>query len=596
MKRWIPLLLLCAMLSGCGNAEPTEPTDTADPSAVTEATTEATEPNLLVSSDGELNTYALDQDHCARIEPWGQDRYALFTTAGVLHLLSGEELTEVKSRDLECTLSPDDPSILVGDDKLGYYDSQRDAYITLGKNLTELSAITIRDDVTAGPLMNSDFTTLYYATADGIRALDISTGNSRLLRQEHQSITRLAGLDFDGTTLHYKRLLDNGVEQDCFIRTADGSLVETSTLNGELVTWGSHYAAVMEFQLPLTRYREIITGTLESTPQRLSALGDQESILFAGNGTVLLQDETESDLILELYDLEAGERIAQYSNAAWTQAFSSARYDGTNLWLWHSDSPELLRLDISQHTPAPTELAPFYTLSNPAPLDDARAIAQTIADSYGVGFELSSTENRTTGVNYDAWPDYRPQEYAAALTALKQAMDAFPEGFFQRLKLTIRLTDDFDPAQGLPEGTGDLVIGERRIMDLSICDNMLEIFYHELFHAMELYITSETNKMSNWDDQNPEGFSYAGSTIPYESGELAQSEFLYAVADDYGLVSAREDRAQIFLYAMMEGQEALFESEVVQAKLSTICTAIRYAWGWRKVQTQFPWEQYLAAE
>ena len=45
---------------------------------------------------------------------------------------------------------------------------------------------------------------------------------------------------------------------------------------------------------------------------------------------------------------------------------------------------------------------------------------------------------------------------------------------------------------------------------------------------------------------------------------------------------------------MMDGQEELFAKEVVQAKLNYLCTAIRYAWNWRKVETPFPWEQYLA--
>lgn len=593
MKRWILLLVLAVLTAGCGNTEPTEPTDIASPSAVTEETTQPTEPDLLLTSAAGVSVYELEGDHCAGILPWGQDRYALFTTSGKLHLLTGDNLVEEKVRDLECTLSMDDPSIRVSGDKLCYFDSQRDAYVTLGWNLTELSAITIRDEVTAGPLMDEEFSIIYYAAADGIRAMDISTGNSRLLRQEHQTITSLEGLDFDGTILHYKRLLDNGVEQDCFIRTADGSLVDVATLNGELVTWGRNYAAVMEFQLPLTRYREVLCGSLDGSPQRLVTSGDHETILFPGGGTVLLMDAIHPGLVLELYDLETGARLAYYSRTDWEEPFSNAYYDGEDLWLMQEDSGVFIRWEVSGYEQVEGALEPLYTLSDPAPLDDAKALAQTIADTYGVGIELSSSDNRTIGVNYDSWPDYRPQEYEAALKLLKRVMDSFPDGFFYTLKLTIRLRDDFDPAQSLPEGTGELVIGSTRIMDLSICDNMLEIFYHELFHAMELYITSETNRLSKWSELNPEGFSYAGSTAAYESGELAGSEYLYAVADDYGLVSPREDRAQIFLYAMLEGQEERFQSEVMQAKLSTLCTAIRYAWNWRKTETTFPWEQYL---
>lgn len=591
MKRWIFVLLVCVLLTACGTGETTEPTQTSD--TETTLTPGPTEPNLLVSRAAGLSVYELEEDLCAGIMPWGQDRYALFTTSGKLHLLTGEDLTEEKVRDLECTLSMDDPSIRIGDDKLCYFDRTRDAYVTLGWNLTELSAISIRDEVVAGPLMDEAFGVIYYATADGIRVLDISTGNSRLLRQEHQTITSLEGLDFEGVNLHYKRLLENGVEQDCFIRTDDGALVDVATLNGELVTWGRNYAAVMEFRLPLTRYREILCGSLDGSPSRLVTSGEHENILFTGNGTVLLQDQVHPGLVLELYDLETGDRIAYYSRTDWNDPFSNARYDGDSLWLWTGERNTFYRLDVSEYQSVEGTLEPLYTLSSPAPLEEAGAMAQTIADTYGVGIELASSDNRTTGVNYDSWPDYRPQEYEEALKVLKRTMSAFPAGFFQKLKLTVRLIDEFDPAQPLPKGTGELIVGTPRVMELSICDNMVEIFYHELFHAMELYITSETNRLSKWTELNPEGFSYAGSAVPYETGELAQSEFLSAVADDYGLVSAREDRAQVFLYAMLPDQADRFQSEVMQTKLSTLCTAIRYAWGWRKTQTQFPWEQYL---
>lgn len=598
MKRWILLLLACLLLAGCGTGEPsddTEPTPALQETDLSE-TTEPTEPTLLQSDVEGLSTFRLEEDSCAGFFSWGQDRYVLLSTTGRLHLLTGDALNEEKVRDLECSLTMDDPSIRVSGDKLCYFDRSRDAYVTLGRNLTELSAITIRDAVTAGPVMDDSFGTIYYATADGVRALDISTGNSRLLRQEHQPITDMDGLCFEDTTLHYKRRLENGVEQDCFIRTADGTLVNVSTLNGELVTWGRNYGAVMDFPLPLTRYREILCGSLEGSPNRLITDGSHEHILFTGNGAVLLQDQQDPGLVLELYDLQTGDRLARYVRKDWDDPFTHALLEGENLWLWMDDSGTFLRMKIGTQKRLPGKLEPLDTLHDPADLETPSALAQEIADTYGVGFELTSAENRTTGVNYDAWPDYRPQEYTAALELLKQTMAELPSGLCQKLKLTIRLVDDFDPAQPLPAGTGELIIGSRRIMELSICDNILDIFYHELFHAMELYITSETNRLSKWTELNPEGFSYAGSTVPYETGELNESEFLYAVADPYGLVSAREDRAQIFLYAMMDGQEALFQNEVVQAKLRYLCTAIRYGWNWQKVETAFPWEQYLIPE
>jgi len=54
-----------------------------------------------------------------------------------------------------------------------------------------------------------------------------------------------------------------------------------------------------------------------------------------------------------------------------------------------------------------------------------------------------------------------------------------------------------------------------------------------------------------------------------------------------------EDRARIFYYAMTEGNEELFTSSTLQAKLKTLCEGIREAYGWQKESQVFPWEQYL---
>ena len=56
---------------------------------------------------------------------------------------------------------------------------------------------------------------------------------------------------------------------------------------------------------------------------------------------------------------------------------------------------------------------------------------------------------------------------------------------------------------------------------------------------------------------------------------------------------AKEDRARIFEYAMLEGSEELFASETMQKKLHQLCYCIRDAYGLRKSELTYPWEQYL---
>ena len=55
----------------------------------------------------------------------------------------------------------------------------------------------------------------------------------------------------------------------------------------------------------------------------------------------------------------------------------------------------------------------------------------------------------------------------------------------------------------------------------------------------------------------------------------------------------KEDRAEIFAYAMEVGNEDYFVSDVMQSKLKQICKGIREAFGWKKDERIFLWEQYL---
>lgn len=612
MKRLIPLLLLAALLCGCNSAEQSgelsETTIAATEISVQDTTApseEATEPPTLPSTVADsITTYTLSGGNCAGILRFGEDSYALLTTDGQMSLLSGEDLLIENTRDLGCSLSSDDPSILVKDDQISYYDSSAASYITLGKNLTQISAITIRDQITAGPIMSPDFSTIYYCTADGIRALDMATGNSRLLRQEHQTILSLDGLLFEGTNLSYTRQTGENSTQVCFVRTSDGSQTYVADLDGELATWGDSYAAVMHLDLPMGSFRQILTGSLDGTIQDLDVDDTWDTILFPGEGTALLQTVTEEGVKMDLYDLNEGVLRASRVFPGQAEPFPHAWIEGDDVWLWNGSESLLHRWDTAQD-PADGAclLKAHYTLSQPdeTGLEQCDLRAQALSDTYGISISLTESSNRTTGVDYSGYPDYRPEQYLTALNQLHEILEQFPKELLRQLgadgKLVIELVDDYDPTFTNYTGTGELVFGSPRVIRVSICQDLREIFCHELYHAMELVIQSQSKKLEDWSDLNPSRFEYSGSYAAWASGEYAESEYLEEgdndFADDYCLVSSREDRAQTFLYAMMEGQEARFESKTMQKKLELICEAIRETFGLEDSTEVFAWEQYL---
>lgn len=596
MKRIVPFALLALLLCACDAAPaPTEATEAVQPA------TEATQPPTLPSETRDsVTTFALDGGNCAGILRWNETSYALLTTSGQMSLLSGRDLRIDNSRDLGCQLTSDDPSILVNEDQISYYDTTRGAYVTLGKNLTEISAISIRDAITAGPIMSGDFSTIYYCTAQGVRALDMATGTSRMLRQEHGTIISLDGILFDGAILRYTRQAE-GVNESCFIRTDDGSQVYFAQLDGQLTTWGKNYAAVMNLAFPMGQFRQILTGSVSGGIQDLKISGGWDSVLFPGEATALVQTVTEEGLRLELYDLTKGTLSASRVFDDHEQPFPHAWNDGGNLWLWNEEERLLHRWTLGQDAQSSGSFFAYhYTLSDPdrEGLNECAELAKTMTQTYGISISIEEDSNRTTGVDYSGYPDYRPEQYRQALELLEQTLDRFPETMLRRLgadgKLQLRLVDDYDPAITGYSGTGSLEFGSPRIIRVSICPELPDILCHELFHAIELEIQNATDELERWTKTNPSGFDYTGSYAAWAAGEYADSEYLDSFADDYCFISPREDRAQTFLYAMHADEAARFESDAMQEKLEILSEAIRETFAELKDSEEvFPWEQHL---
>ena len=55
----------------------------------------------------------------------------------------------------------------------------------------------------------------------------------------------------------------------------------------------------------------------------------------------------------------------------------------------------------------------------------------------------------------------------------------------------------------------------------------------------------------------------------------------------------KEDRARVMEYAMLPGNEKLFQAPALQAKLQALCDGIREAYGLEDAEDSFLWEQYL---
>lgn len=579
MKRILPLLLaVILLLAGCGSANLDENVEKAQ---------------VTKSKDSGVTAFDLTDRTCAKILAFGEEDYALFTTNGQLLVMDGTKWKLTASKDLGCEFAVMDQSIAALDDRLGYYDSQRGAYVILDSDLTEVSAVAVPEDLTVGPAISADLTTLYYGTETGIRALDLETGISRLVRQEYAQITALDGLLFEDSVLHYTRLVDEEPES-CFIFTETGTLTDSdqSADIRRMVSWDNSYAALTQISLPFESLERIQYGTLGSEPEMVAYDGAFEELLLLDGGMLLVQTATENGLNVELYDLDSQEMLARGELDGVNQPFTYAQVENGTPWLWNEESFVLYRWDYTGSA-AEEKTLPVLT-EQIVTEEDVEAARLEVEERYGVPVRITQDYGEWEQVGFD-YDSHRPSQYQAAVELLDNAMSRLPEGFFDEMQdsLVIELVDEFNPNVGVPDATGYFSLGKEMTIQVTMTQELQATFYHELYHAMEWVLSS--SKLSKWESLNPEGFSYEDFET-YTSGELEDSEYVgTVVASPYGMTSANEDRAQIFMYAMLEGEEARFQSETMQSKLAFLSEAIREAFDWEDSQEVFPWEQYLGA-
>ena len=236
----------------------------------------------------------------------------------------------------------------------------------------------------------------------------------------------------------------------------------------------------------------------------------------------------------------------------------------------------------------------------PEGLSTLRQQADTLEEKYGVKILM---ENQTLAlcVNHAAVQGDAAM-ISQALNTLDQALALYPEGFLGQFQngigegglyfcLTGKIQGSLDPV-------GKTVKTRNRyelLLDISAQD-LDKTIHHELWHAIEMELSTDSFENPQWHSLNPKDAAYYGS---YDSGYEALTQWTYAQSgskccyvDAYSRINGREDRARIMEYAMVTDATELFQSSALKQKLEIMSNAIREHFdttGW-----QIPhWEQYL---
>ena len=603
--RLMAAALAALLLAGCtGTATPNESTAPSAPqTSVTEPVADdSQEPGLYVpdspverATDGAVKLYQLD-DSVTGLGVLGEN-LMLCTGGKTLHLLQIQDMTTIKERPLDSMLSWAEVSLVVTERGMAWYDHDAGTYVVLDENLVNTATVAISETLSCAPIISQDYTTIYYACSDGIKAMDLTSGVTRMLRQENTQVIRMEGLLLGDSVLQYTRLLQDGSEQTCFVDAADGSIRHSGTFPGQLVTDDDSISGVLKLNHPMGQLSWILSADAAGA-QLLTREKGWDSVLPLDGDRVLVQYIDQMGLHLYLYSLGSNTYSAVML-PQFRECFAYGCISGSTVWLCDGVSGKFYCWDASRNpvdkVTDPLLGADIGTQELSSALTDR---ADALSERYGVritldhGVDLSGTP----------YPEYRTALFAQALDILEGELDRVPAEIWDAIgnttdsgRLQIVLTDGFDPAThtGSSESSFRLDGGEAEIR-LDICLELDQLLYRELWNVMEVRIRNRSDKLNGWDDLNPEDFTYTDDPdAPVNTEYLIPGENWFA--DAQAMVSGRNDRIQTFLYAATAGNGDLYQSEAMQEKLGMLCTLIRSAY---KLSDELvlPWEQYLSTD
>ena len=614
MKRWmIWLLILVLALSGCTTDEPNNTVQGTQPGATGQQPTNPPV-SLYVSNSalekqtgGAVQVYACEGGEITGIGTMGSDM-VVYTYDGertTITRVSAQNGTVRASTQRNGRITGSDSSTGAVDNKLAYYDKDRNCYVILDGTFLEIDRVPVAEGMAGLPVVSSDLTTAYYCTGTEIRGLDLHSKIARLVRQLNVQQLQMEGLLMSDTVLQCIVTDADGKRFTAFYSAENGQSLGKDDSLTQIESGKDGYLlrrmdATVEEVLVGGKEGKLQSFFPEDAANELYVLPGISAAAEVGNSTIAV------------YELAGGNALGKVNLAGISEIrFPVEDPSGEYIWFCATDPQTrenmLCRWDYdAAGADEVVRTGVRHTVQNPdtAGLAECEALAKQIGEKYYVTILLGDLTVEPG--DYSFVPEYQVSAYRKALEALDKAMARFPEDFFyivgtpsETAKLQISLVRRLVPnSYDVPQADGGLQywIGESAYIALEVGPDVERNFYHELCRAMDTYVYANTSQYDLWSTKNPEGFQYDGNYDVYQTHE--GSPYLEgenrAFIDAYSMTYAHEDRATVMEYALLDGCEEYFQSEIMQHKLTVLCRAIRRAFGWRYYEGTFPWEQYLA--
>ena len=241
----------------------------------------------------------------------------------------------------------------------------------------------------------------------------------------------------------------------------------------------------------------------------------------------------------------------------------------------------------------------------PDALAEVRAQADKLEKKYGIEILMGQQTAAACGHSqYTVAVNEDPDQIRGALEVLDAVLAMYPNGFLEQFRngageggisfcLTGSIKGGMAPV-GFAQPCRDRY---ELVLDITALEDLDRTAHHELWHAIEMYLSTDTFQTDAWNAANPEGFSYYGS---YDNGYLRLTQWTFTggsgtdsfFTEPYARINGREDRACIMEGVMTGLGDTISTIPALQAKLRIMAQAIRDGFdstGWTDVY----WEQYL---
>lgn len=596
MKPFALSLAVCLLLSGCApQMSPAEqPQSRMAPSAEISPAYDTLYPGDR-RAEGAFRQWPLPREITGFVPLGEQLLFLAGKTDTALILTDPVTGAVLARRETGAALSAADGTVQAVANGAAFYDAPAGELVVLDSSLQQRQCIPVPEEIRGIPLLSPDARQLYYCTEDAIRILETGTGISRVLKKIQDPTLSLVKLFPEVSGLQILRETAAGPCTQ-ILSARDGQLLET--LEGEAVLSlleNRQQAVIREGGCEILLYRLADGQHLALRPE------EKESRLFPlpdRPGAVGISGET-----LTLYDLTEGCAADFITVPELTDPV--CLWGGReSVWLLahRAGAPQLICWDPVPDAPEDPRClsAPYRTREDPdeAGLAQCAGAARALQDALGISLRIGQEALEPCPPGFSLEEEYQVPVLLRELEALQGVLESLPPGFLEKLSgaytaVHIRLVRSICPGGGRDslDALSYLEGYDAHIL-LTGRPGAREGLWQELSRLMEAVVLSHSTAYDRWENLNPGDFTY-GCAEP--DPRWLQADRGYFVSEG-AMAAPREDRAALFARAMLPGQEALFRSEHLQAKLALLCQGIREAFDLENHPGPLPWEQYLPEE